>query len=169
MTENIAKCWRNFVSTLLLPSQRHREHIIRRGSQLYLCISWSQWLTVEIYIEILRDSVQCVHCILCGEGLDILWGRLHLHDFYLWRHVVSTAPPFILWWWKFEILFDPLHRSSSIGGQRWQTNSNGTQSAHKGKGGGSGLDTILMSMWRRALFGSFRNVTRAVLPLISHD
>jgi hypothetical protein len=41
--------------------------------------------------------------------------------FYLWRHVLWTAPPFILWWWKFEVLFDPLRRSSSfIGGQRWQ-------------------------------------------------
>jgi hypothetical protein len=48
-----------------------------------------------------------------------LMGRLPLNDFYLSRHVLSTAPPFILWWRKFEILFEPLPRSSPfIGGQR---------------------------------------------------
>jgi hypothetical protein len=38
--------------------------------------------------------------------------RLSLQVFYLWRHVLSTAPPFILWWSNLEILFGPLHRSS---------------------------------------------------------
>jgi hypothetical protein len=41
--------------------------------------------------------------------------------FYLWRHVLSTAPPFILWWSNLEILFPPLHRSSPyIAGLRCQ-------------------------------------------------
>jgi hypothetical protein len=59
---------------------------------------------------------------------------------------MSTAPPFILWVWKFELPFDPppSPRSSSfVGGAALTTNSNGTQSAHKGVGGG--LDAILMS------------------------
>jgi hypothetical protein len=47
--------------------------------------------------------------------------RLSLQDFYLWRHVLSTGPPFILWWSNLEILFTPLHRSSPfIGGLRCQ-------------------------------------------------
>jgi hypothetical protein len=46
-----------------------------------------------------------------------LMSRLSLQVFYLWRHVLSTAPPCILWWSNLEILFAPLHRSSPfIGG-----------------------------------------------------
>jgi hypothetical protein len=41
-----------------------------------------------------------------------LMSRLSLQLFYLWRHVSSTAPPFILWWSNLEILFGPLHRSA---------------------------------------------------------
>jgi hypothetical protein len=41
-----------------------------------------------------------------------LMSRLSLQVFYLWRHVLSPAPPFKLWWSNFEILFAPLHRSS---------------------------------------------------------
>jgi hypothetical protein len=37
--------------------------------------------------------------------------RLSLLVVYLWRHVSSTAPPFILWWSILEILFSPFHRS----------------------------------------------------------
>jgi hypothetical protein len=33
--------------------------------------------------------------------------RLSLKVVYLWRHVSSTAPPFILWWWNLETLFTP--------------------------------------------------------------
>jgi hypothetical protein len=39
--------------------------------------------------------------------------RLSLQVFYLWRHVLSTAPPFILWWSNLEILFAPLHHHNS--------------------------------------------------------
>jgi hypothetical protein len=63
-----------------------------------------------------------------------LMGRLPLHGFYLWRHVLSTAPPFILRWWHLEILFDPLSCSSSfLGGQRWQSIQMGHSRAYKGK------------------------------------
>jgi hypothetical protein len=55
-------------------------------------------------------------------------GKLPLHGLYLWRPVLSTGPPFILWWWKFEILFNPLPRSSAfLGGMgaekqfKWDT------------------------------------------------
>jgi hypothetical protein len=43
--------------------------------------------------------------------------RLSLQVFYLWRHVLSTALPFILWWSNLEILFALLHRSSPMKGE----------------------------------------------------
>jgi hypothetical protein len=46
-----------------------------------------------------------------------LMTRLSLQVIYLWRHVSSTAPPFILWWPNLEILFGPLHRSSPFIGK----------------------------------------------------
>jgi hypothetical protein len=50
-----------------------------------------------------------------------LMSRLSLQVCYLWRHVLSTAPPFILWWSNLELLFAPLHRSSPfIGELRYQ-------------------------------------------------
>jgi hypothetical protein len=41
-----------------------------------------------------------------------LMSRLSLQVVYLWRHVSSTVPPFILWWSNLEILFGPFHRRS---------------------------------------------------------
>jgi hypothetical protein len=43
--------------------------------------------------------------------------RLSLQVVYLWCHVSSTAPPFILWWPNLEILFGPLHCSSPFIGE----------------------------------------------------
>jgi hypothetical protein len=43
-----------------------------------------------------------------------LMTRLSLKVVYLWRHVSSTAPPFILWWWNLEILFAPLPPQLSL-------------------------------------------------------
>jgi hypothetical protein len=43
--------------------------------------------------------------------------RLSLQVFYLWRHILSTAPPVILWWSNLELLFAPLHRSSPFIGR----------------------------------------------------
>jgi hypothetical protein len=58
-----------------------------------------------------------------------LMTRLSLKVVYLWRHVSSTAPPFILWWLNLEILFAPpqpqlsLFRRAAL-----SSNSNGTRS-----------------------------------------
>jgi hypothetical protein len=46
-----------------------------------------------------------------------LMTRLSLQVVYPWRHVSWTATPFILWWSNLEILFGPLHRSSSLIGE----------------------------------------------------
>jgi hypothetical protein len=57
--------------------------------------------------------------------------RLSLQVFYLWCHVSSTAPPFILWWTNLEILFGPLppqlflHRRAAL-----SSNSKGTRSVN---------------------------------------
>jgi hypothetical protein len=57
---------------------------------------------------------------MCHEH-RYLMTRLSLQVVYLWRHVSSTAPPFILWWSNLEILFGPLHRNSPfIGDLRYQ-------------------------------------------------
>jgi hypothetical protein len=46
-----------------------------------------------------------------GAAHRYLIPRLSLKAVYLWRHVSSTAPQFILWWWNLEILFAPLNRA----------------------------------------------------------
>jgi hypothetical protein len=46
-----------------------------------------------------------------------LMTRCSLQVVYLWRHVSSTAPPFILWWSNLELLFGPLHHSSPFIGE----------------------------------------------------
>jgi hypothetical protein len=51
----------------------------------------------------------------CAEH-RYLMTRLSLQVIYMWRHVSSTAPPFILWWLNLEILFGPLLRSSTFTG-----------------------------------------------------
>jgi hypothetical protein len=62
-----------------------------------------------------------IHILGIGLGHRCLMSRLSLQVFYLWRHVLTQAPPFILWWSNLEILFGPLHRSSpSIGELRCQ-------------------------------------------------
>jgi hypothetical protein len=54
-----------------------------------------------------------------GEGSHhrYLMTRLSSQVVYLWRHISSTAPPYILWWSNLEILFCPLHRSSPFIGE----------------------------------------------------
>jgi hypothetical protein len=50
-----------------------------------------------------------------------LMTRLSLQVIYLWRHVLWTAPPFILWCSNLEILFAPSHHSLLFtGGLRCQ-------------------------------------------------
>jgi hypothetical protein len=69
-----------------------------------------------------------------------LMNRLSLQVFYLWRHVLSTAPPFILWWSNLEILFAPpspqlsLHRRAAL-----SSNWNGTLSLYSRKNPKSSL------------------------------
>jgi hypothetical protein len=61
----------------------------------------------------------CVRASSVGENSDYrlvyhhryLMSRFTLQGFYLWCHVLSTAPPFILWWPNLEILFVPVHHS----------------------------------------------------------
>jgi hypothetical protein len=68
---------------------------------------------MSIYDEIPVPELHTIHRYLIS--------RLPLQGFYLWRHVLSTAPPFILWWSNLEILFVPLHRSFCfIRRLRWQ-------------------------------------------------
>jgi hypothetical protein len=67
------------------------------------------------------DSIMTLQLQLMRLRHRYLISRLSLQVFYLWRHVLSTSPPFILWWSNIEILFAPLHRSSPfIGGLRCQ-------------------------------------------------
>jgi hypothetical protein len=95
---------------------------------------------------------------LTGSSFFYHW--VVVNGCYLWRHVLPTAPPFILWLWKFEILFGPLPRSSFLlWGQRWQPIQLGFSLNIRGRGGG--LDTLLMSKIAivisqyRLLFGFF--------------
>jgi hypothetical protein len=74
---------------------------------------------VSQMILYLGPLLQCIHSILHMHRY--LMSRLSLQVFYLWHHVLSTAPPFILWWSNLEILFAFLYRSSPfIGGLRCQ-------------------------------------------------
>jgi hypothetical protein len=62
--------------------------------------------------------------------IDISWvdNRLALHGLYLWRHVLSTAPPFYIIVVKIWNTILPPSPAVAL-----TTNTNGT---HKGKGGG---------------------------------
>jgi hypothetical protein len=66
---------------------------------------------------------------LCSYTHRYLIPRLSLKVVNLCRHVSSTAPPFILWWWNLETLFAPLlpqlslHRRAAL-----SSYSNGTRS-----------------------------------------
>jgi hypothetical protein len=57
-----------------------------------------------------------------------------LQVFYMWRQIMSTAPPFLLWWPNLEILFCPpppqflRHRRAAL-----SNNSKGTQSVNTRK------------------------------------
>jgi hypothetical protein len=77
------------------------------------------------------STIQYIHRYLMRRLLP-------LHGVYLWRHLLSTAPPFTyimvvnIWntFWPPPAQFF-LPRKAAL-----TTNSNGTQSAHKGRGGG---------------------------------
>jgi hypothetical protein len=111
--------------------------------------SWvpDSWLgSHAIYFSLFSDQF-IINIIIMFSDHRYIMGRLPLNGFYLWRHVLSTAPPFILWWWKFEILFEPLpHSSSFLWGQRWQPIQMGHSLHMRGRDEG-GLDTNRMSMY----------------------
>jgi hypothetical protein len=78
-------------------------------------------------IDMIKYSIQNFSSPYCHHRYLIT--RLSLKVVYLWRHVSSTAPPFILWWWYLETLFAPpqpqlsLHRRAAL-----SSDSNGTRS-----------------------------------------
>jgi hypothetical protein len=101
--------------------------------------------------------------------------RLSLKVIYLWRHVSSTAPPFILWWWNLEILFAPLSRSSPFIGELrcqaiqmehaliWNTLLYGTRSyiAERSQ------SAIVRCLWvKHKLYPGFTTRFRGILSLI---
>jgi hypothetical protein len=114
MDLQIAKCTRrlNFqieralrwnYLTASWPTARYAPHD-RFGAYafVHLCIC-------AIHIGWVRACVSVYHRYLIN--------RLSLQVVYLWRHVSSTASPFILWWSNLEILVGPLHRSSPFIGE----------------------------------------------------
>jgi hypothetical protein len=84
-----------------------------------------------------------------------LVSRLSLQVFYLWRHLLSTAPPFILWWTNFRNTICPpppqlsLHRRAAL-----SSNSNGTRTVYSRKNPKSSL-YCEMSMIRIRLETAF--------------
>jgi hypothetical protein len=69
-----------------------------------------------------------------------LMSRFSLQVFYLWRHVLLTAPPFILWWSNLEILFPPPPPQLSLRTRAaLSSNSNGTRSVYNSKNPKSSL------------------------------
>jgi hypothetical protein len=69
----------------------------------YVFSHWFSWANCRLY------TIQYTH--------RYLMTRLSLQFVYLWRHVSSTAPSFILWWSNLDILFGPLHLSSPFIGE----------------------------------------------------
>jgi hypothetical protein len=123
--------------------KNNMEHL----SLIWQCFTFLFVMPVLVHDYTSTGTLCTVQCIPAGTGLShrYLMDRLPIHGFYLWRHILSTAPPFIFWWWKFEILFEPLPRSSPfIGGQCLQPIQMGHSLHIRGRGG-SGLDNLLMS------------------------
>jgi hypothetical protein len=67
------------------------------------------------FISVCETQYSNACSVSCNQRY--LMTRLSLQVVYLWRHVSSTVPPFILWWSNFEIIFGPLHRSSPFIGE----------------------------------------------------
>jgi hypothetical protein len=74
---------------------------------------WLKWWKITPIILKHFSGPKLTHNSVCIIH-RYLMTRLSLQVVYLWRHVSSTAPLFILWWSNLEIpvLFGPLHRSS---------------------------------------------------------
>jgi hypothetical protein len=74
--------------------------------------SYYSWFALLYFCQCTSKNVYSV----CMTHRYLL-SRLSLKVVYLWRHVSSTAPPFILWWSNLEILIGSLHRSSPFIGE----------------------------------------------------
>jgi hypothetical protein len=81
-----------------------------------------KWLLTKTWIKFIKIRIRNWMLAKLEDSHRYLMSRLSLQVSYLlWRHVLSTVPPFILWLSNLEILFAPLHRSSPmIGGLRCQ-------------------------------------------------
>jgi hypothetical protein len=79
-------------------------------------------------------------------------------------HVLSTAPPFILWWSNLEILFAPLHRSSPfIGGLRCQA----IQMEHGPYIAERTQKAVYILRWRDTETDRYREKRRYLVPISS--
>jgi hypothetical protein len=107
---------------------RYWAHNLRRPNAIPIGVGGTDWPIRILRLASQYQSVPSPPPLTChwhgirGWKLSphrYLLSRLSLQVFYQWRHVLSTATPFILWWSNLEILFAPHHRSSSfIGGLR---------------------------------------------------
>jgi hypothetical protein len=103
---------------------------------------------VSLYLFILSIFSLMFVCI----SHRYLMSRLRLQVFYVWRHVLSTAPLFILWWWNLEIplCLPPrqlsLHKRAAL-----SSNSNGTQSVYSRKNPKSRLYCEISMVFLRRL------------------
>jgi hypothetical protein len=83
-------------------------------------VSESFWLVKTIPLALYMPFEKTKDVYSETKSLKIhryLIPRLSLKVVYLWRHVSSAAPPFILWWWNLEILLGLLNRSSPFIGE----------------------------------------------------
>jgi hypothetical protein len=80
---------------------------------MLLAVCATQYMPIGLYLVIKIKWQR----ILWDWNHRYLMTRLSVQVIYLWRHVSSTAPPFILWWSTLEILFGPLHPSSPFIGE----------------------------------------------------
>jgi hypothetical protein len=65
-----------------------------------------------------QGTSELMNACMVNVSHRYLMTRLSLKIVYLWRHVSSTAPPFILWWWNLEILYLP---PSTVKLFKWNT------------------------------------------------
>jgi hypothetical protein len=84
------------------------------GNVLKKANQWLRFLYSMLFLYSIKAMLKTVRV---HRYHRYLIRRLSLKVVYLWRHVPSTAPPFILWWWNLETLFAPLNRSSPFIGE----------------------------------------------------
>jgi hypothetical protein len=115
------------------------------GSWYAVIPSWTQKGTVGI--RPIKVNINLIILGLRGRRHRYLMSRLSLQVFYLWRHVLSRAQPFILWWWNLEIIFALFNRNSPFIGAALSSNSNGTRSVYSRKNPKSSLQYIVRCLW----------------------